>query len=260
MSWILPALFFLVALIYSIAGFGGGSSYIALLILFEFPYEIIPIIGLACNLVVSLAGAINFTRAGHFQAKLLSPFLFASMPCAYLAGSMDVSKEIFVFLLASTLSYASFHLFFGNQKFADKDLIEPGVQKFWVIGVFSGAVIGFLSGVVGIGGGIFLSPLLYFLRWASPQQIASLASSFIFLNSLTGLIGQLSKRAPNDIAIYVDLLTDYALLPLVVAVAGLIGSFLGAKKLYGRSIQFATALLVCYVSVSLWWRWIEMIL
>jgi len=242
----LPALFFLVALIYSMVGFGGGSSYVALLALFGVSYSLIPVIGLTCNLIASSSGSWNFYRAGHFRLKLTLPFILTSVPAAYIGGALPVSRGVFLSLLAAGLTVAGALLLKNDQKTGSVQNTELP-KNIWIWGLPIGMALGLFSGIVGIGGGIFLAPLLHLLRWGNAQSIAATAAMFIFINSLFGLMGQLSKSA-----VYTDAGNLLGFLIPAVLVGSMIGSRLGARQLSTTGIRKITGLLILYVAFRLW--------
>lgn len=244
LSLLLP-LFFLTALIYATAGFAGGSTYLALLALFAFPYESMPKVALLCNLVVACGGFWVFLRAGYFSPKKILPFVLTSLPAAYLGGRIHVSKTAFLWLLALSLLAAGLRMLLSERSFSARN--EPSWARAWALGLPIGAVLGLLSGMVGIGGGIFLVPVLYFLGWSQSREAASAAAFFILANSVSGLFGQFSKSG-------IEL--DWGLaLPLMGAVflGGQIGSRLGAGKISKLALQRVTAALILSVSGRLLW-------
>ncbi|MFH1018835.1 MAG: sulfite exporter TauE/SafE family protein, partial [Pseudomonadota bacterium] len=184
-------LFFLTALVYSSVGFAGGSTYLALLLLFQFPYTAIPKVALVCNLIVGAGALYHYIRGRHLSFGRVIPFVAASVPCAYLGGSLPIGKELFMALAAVSLAAAGLRLLFIEK--ITEPVTPAGPFTVWSVGLGAGAVFGFLGGLVGIGGGIFLAPLLYLLKWGTPRQIAAMASFFIFANSLSGLAGQFHK-------------------------------------------------------------------
>jgi uncharacterized membrane protein YfcA len=229
MSWWLPASFFVVALIYSMAGFGGGSSYIALLVLAGFAHDQIPAMGLVCNLVVVTTGAFYFVRAGHFNWRLFWPFMLGSVPLAVVGGRLPLQQELFFWLLGTTLGVAGL-LLIWPVKAADALVREPKRVTCLALG----AGLGFLSGMVGIGGGIFLAPLLLLWRWAQPKQVAAIAAMFILVNSVAGLGGQLWK---NPSALEGG---EWLWLAGAVFVGGQIGSRLGAQRIAAARVRQLT--------------------
>ncbi len=244
----MPLLFLIIALVYSSVGFGGGSSYIAALALFGYPYESIPVIALICNLIVVSGGVYLFRKNGHFKWKLFWPFGVTSIPMAYIGGSIPISKEVFLLLLASCLFLVALRLLLVkriNRNYEEYKL--PSVP----IALLLGSVLGLLAGMVGIGGGIFLAPLLLYSRWGLPKQIAATAAMFILLNSLAGLAGQLAKGV-NFVEV-----TNHWPLFLAVLIGGQIGSRLGSGTILSqRLVRDITALLVLFVSLRIFYMFV----
>ncbi len=242
--YILISLFFLTALLYSSAGLGGGSTYLALLALFGLSYTSIPLFALSCNILVVSGGFWHFYRAGHFRLKNVLPFLVTSIPLAYLGGSLSISKKVFSLLLALSLACAAFRLFLREE---EKLLRELSWKEAYLFGVPVGGLIGFLSGLIGIGGGIFLSPLLMLFRWANSKQAAAAASLFILVNSVSGLLGQLSKGPSFEHATL--------LLPLLMAVfiGSQIGARWGAFQVSKLTLQRLSAGIILFASVRILW-------
>ena len=178
---ILSILFFVTAILYSSVGFGGGSTYLALLFIWGVPYFIFPLIALACNIVVVSGNCFNYIRAGNLNLKLLIPYLIGSIPLAFIGGSLPVEKKFFEILLFLVLAVAGVLLLFNFKSYKEK---EESYRKIpLVISVLVGGILGFISGVVGIGGGIFLSPILFLMRAGKPKHIVTSASLFILINS-----------------------------------------------------------------------------
>ena len=152
---ILPILFLITAILYSSVGFGGGSTYLALLLIWEIPYYIFPVIALICNIIVVSGNSFNYIRAGNHNFKLLIPFLVGSIPFAFLGGSIKIDKEIFEILLFFVLTIAGILLLINNKSYEADNLV---INKFNIIYSFIiGSILGLVSGIVGIGGGIFLN-------------------------------------------------------------------------------------------------------
>jgi len=236
-------LFLLIATIYSAVGFGGGSSYIAILAFFDHPYESIPILALICNLIVVTGGSILFYKRGHFVWKLFWPYALASVPMAFIGGRIPISRETFLLLLGVCLLLVSLRLLVLDQI---KSNYSQAKQPNTKIALLLGAILGLMSGLVGVGGGIFLSPILLTLRWGLPKQIAATAALFIFINSLAGLFGQLLKHAMQF-----DIVSHWSLF-LAVLLGGQIGSRMGSGAFFSqRLIKDLTALLVLFVSVKI---------
>ena len=240
---ILSILFFVTAILYSSVGFGGGSTYLALLLLWGIPYFIFPIIALCCNIIVVSGNCFNYIRAGNLNLKLLIPYLVGSVPLAFIGGSIPVEKKIFEILLFSVLTIAGILLLF---KFKSYNEDKKNYKKIpTIISIIIGAILGFVSGVVGIGGGIFLSPILFLIKAAKPKHIVTAASVFILINSLSGIIGQLTK---NEILSQV---VNYWFLFLIVLIGGQIGNFLNLKIFSSRTLALITASLVLFVALRM---------
>lgn len=243
--WDLYFLFFAVALIYSMVGFGGGSSYLALLALFGTEIFVMRSTSLLCNITVVLGNVWVFYKAGLLNIPKVVPLIVASMPMAFLGGYIPVDEELFKKILGATLLMAATMTWFSST--LSKLQIENKIQQRhgYLNNAIIGGGIGFLSGMVGIGGGIFLAPVLYLTKWDVPKVIAATSSFFILVNSLLGLAGQMFSP---------KFILDWAFaLPLMLCVftGGQIGVRLTARKLPAGLIQKATALLVCYVGLRL---------
>ena len=240
---LLSILFILTATLYSSVGFGGGSTYLALLLIWEVPYFIFPIIALICNIIVVSGNCFNYIRAGNFNLKLLIPYLIGSVPLAFIGGSLHIDKSLFEIFLFLVLSLAGILLLF---KFKSYDDNEENYRKIpIIISIFIGTILGFVSGVVGIGGGIFLSPILFLLRAGKPKHIVTTASLFILINSLSGIFGQLTKNVVfNEIS-------NYWLLLLAVFIGGQIGNFLNLKVFPTRLLALVTSGLVIFVAIRM---------
>ena len=156
---ILSILFFVTAILYSSVGFGGGSTYLALLLIWGIPYYIFPIIALSCNIIVVSGNCFNYIRTGNLNLKLLIPYLIGSIPMAFLGGSLSIEKELFELILFLVLTFAGILLLFKFRSYDDKEENYRIIPIYFSILV--GGILGFVSGVVGIGGGIFLSPILF---------------------------------------------------------------------------------------------------
>ena len=240
---ILPILFFITSILYSSVGFGGGSTYLALLLIWGIPYYIFPVIALICNIIVVSGNSINYSRAGNFNLKLLAPYLVGSVPFAFIGGSIIIEKELFEVLLFLVLSIAGVSLLIQNKSFEDRKIKynQPSIY----LSFFIGSLLGLISGIVGIGGGIFLSPILFLLKAAPPKQIVTTASFFILINSISGVLGQLTKDSVHD------QILNYWLLFLVVFLGGQIGNFINLKIFSNRSLALVTACLVIFVAIRM---------
>ncbi|WP_440909265.1 sulfite exporter TauE/SafE family protein [Candidatus Pelagibacter sp.] len=241
--FILSILFFVTAILYSSVGFGGGSTYLALLLIWDIPYYIFPVLALVCNVIVVSGNSFNYIRTGNFNSKLLLVYLVGSIPFAFLGGSIAVEKKFFEIILFVVLSLAGFFLLISNRNYSEKIIKINDINPLFSIMI--GSVIGFTSGIVGIGGGIFLSPILFLLKAAHPKQIVTTASLFILLNSISGILGQLTKEN------VINELFNYYPLFLAVLIGGQIGNFLNLKFLSNRLLAILTSLLVIFVAMRI---------
>jgi len=240
---LLAILFLVTAILYSSVGFGGGSSYLALLLISGIPYFIFPTIALFCNIIVVSGNSFNYIRAGNLNLKLLFPYLFGSIPLAYIGGSLSIEKVFFEILLFLVLLTAGLLLLFNSKSYANENKKFRKIPIY--IPIFIGGLLGFISGVVGIGGGIFLSPILFLIRAGKPQHIVTTASLFILINSILGIVGQLTK---NNVLLEIQ---NYWYLFLVVLIGGQIGNFLNLKVFTKNILSIVTALLVLFVAVRM---------
>lgn len=247
MSYLLAILFLIVALLYASVGFGGGSTYNALLILSSADYRLVPILALSCNIVVVTGNVIRYRNARHMHLRPLLPALSLSIPMAWLGGSLSIPETVFNILLGLALLTTALIMLKGTPKvlgpFSDNHTMSWGL-------IPVGAACGGLAGLVGIGGGIFLAPILYVIRWGSEKSIAAACSLFILLNSLSGLGGQITKIHETDLL--PALLSYWALIPAVL-LGGWIGNYLGVYKLPASWIRYGTAILVFMVAARLLW-------
>ena len=239
--FILSFLFFLTAILYSSVGFGGGSTYLALLLIWGVPYQVFPIIALCCNIIVVSGNCFNYIKAGNINIKLLSPFLISSVPFAFIGGSLQLDKSFFEILLFIVLTLAGLSLLLRFRSYDESKKLNNNIPK--IILFLIGGSIGFISGVVGIGGGIFLSPVLLLLKAGKTRHIATTASLFILINSISGLIGHSTKSF-----VFIEIYNYWSLF-LLVFIGGQLGNFLNIKILTTRVMIFLTAGLVIFVSV-----------
>jgi len=243
---LLAILFLVVAILYSSIGLGGGSTYFALLLIWGIPYFIFPVIALSCNIIVVSGNCFNYIRAGNFNLRLLIPYLIGSVPSAYIGGSLPVEKRLFEILLFLSLSVAGFLLLLNIKSYDDK---EESYRKIPIpVSILIGGILGFISGIVGIGGGIFLSPILILIKAGKSRHIITTASLFILINSISGIIGQLTKNA-----VLLEALNYWYLLA-VVLIGGQVGNFLNLKIFSARILVLLTAILVISVAARIGFR------
>lgn len=231
--------FLVTALLYASVGFGGGSTYTALLALAAVDYRILPLLALSCNIVVVAGSSVRFARAGLTPWRSALVLTAIAAPAAFLGGLTPIAEAAFLAILGASLLMTACTLLLPVR---DAGGTEPNRLARAV--PFIAAPLGYLAGLVGIGGGIFLAPLLHLARWDSARAIAATASLFILVNSLFGLAGQVLKGGAGRFGAAIELG-----LPLLVAVAvgGQIGSLLALRFLPQRWIRLGTAALTAWV-------------
>lgn len=249
MKLALAALFLITAGLYASVGFGGGSTYTALLILFGTPHYLVPIVSLTCNILVVSGNSLRYAKARLIEWPKLWPLLMTSIPAAWLGGQIQISETVFIGLLWVALAIAGLQLLFLKSRDRVDEKYRP-VSK-WLLAM-TGAGIGFYAGLVGIGGGIFLAPILYAMRWGSAKQIAAACSIFILLNSASGILGQMQKLA--DMSVLSEALAYWPVIPAVL-LGGFIGNYLGVFKISEIWLKRLTGILILSVSVRLAFRW-----
>ena len=240
---LLAILFLATAILYSSVGFGGGSTYLALLLIWDVPYFIFPVIALSCNIIVVSGNCFNYIRTGNLNLKLLLPYLIGSIPLAFIGGSLPIEKRLFEILLFLVLATAGALLLLNFKSYDDKK--ENYIKIPILVSILIGGVLGFISGVVGIGGGIFLSPILFLIRAGRPKHIVTTASLFILINSVSGIIGQLTKNA------VINEIPNYWYLLVAVLIGGQLGNFLNLRIFPTRILALVTAILVIFVAVRM---------
>ena len=231
-------LLFIVAFLYASVGHGGASGYLALMALFSISPDVMKPTALLLNLFVSLTSFIQFYRGGHFNWKIFLPFAITSVPMAYLGGLQHLDDDIYKKILGILLIVPIIRfLFFANIK------VEELKKSNFILSLVIGAVIGLLSGLIGIGGGIILSPVLLLLKWADMKQTAAISAIFIFVNSLSGLAGQLQKgiHFSPDMYVYAG----------VAFVGGICGAWLGSLKLRQDILKYILAVVLLVAACKL---------
>jgi hypothetical protein len=231
---LLTLLILIAALIYSSVGHGGASGYLAAMALFDVAPGVMKPTALVLNLIVASIGTIRFYRAGYFSWHLFWPFAVCSVPCAFLGGAFPLPIAYYKWLIGAVLLFAAWRL-------ALKPTLSPGTATKSIalpLAFALGAGLGLLSGLTGVGGGIFLSPLLLLMNWAGVRQTAALSAAFILVNSAAGLLGHLAsvKALPGAIIWWAP----------TALIGGLIGSELGSRRLPPLAIRrlLAAVLLV----------------
>jgi len=244
---ILVPAFFVISVLYSAAGFGGGSSYLALLALIPLPFTDVRFLALACNIAVVTGSVLIFHRAGHLQPRRILPLILLSVPAAFLGARTPLAEETFQTILGLTLLVSALLMLVRTGAPEDKTSPPPQIRSLPpATGGLLGGAIGFLSGIVGIGGGILLSPALHLTNWAGARQIAATSAAFILANSVAGITGQLSRHGLPD-----HLLPPLALLLASVLIGGQIGARLTSAKLPALVIRRISGTLILVVAVRL---------
>ncbi|RSC92685.1 sulfite exporter TauE/SafE family protein [Tenacibaculum singaporense] len=241
-NWYIILLFFIVAILYSSVGFGGGSSYLAVLALTSLLFTQIRATALLCNVMVVTGNVLLYIQQKQYNWKKVIPLTLFSVPMAFLGGYLRISQTFFFILLGFTLLFAAITMWISNKvvtnnnKTTDLNLVKNAGY---------GGIIGFVSGMVGIGGGIFLAPLLHLTNWDTPKKIAATASFFILVNSISGLIGQYTNPEFS-----IDWNLTSALL-ITVFIGGQIGSRMSNQFFTPKQLKKATAILIAFVSIRI---------
>jgi uncharacterized protein len=213
-----------IAFLYASIGFGGATGYLAVMSQFGIEPNLMASTALILNIVVAGISFVNYAHAGHLRKHLLWPFLVTSIPAAFIGGYFKIHQDVYFILLYAVLTYVMFNMLFTRKGTGD-EAVNLHPFHVWQA-LVSGAAIGLLSGMVGIGGGIFLSPLIILAHWGTSKQAAATAAGFIVLNSVSGLAGRL---VGGNLMLGVF---GIALIPLGI-VGALTGSYLGARKISG---------------------------
>ncbi len=236
---LIVAAIFLVAIMYSSVGHGGASGYLAVMAFLAVGPEVTRPTALVLNLFVASIGTVQFYRAGYFSWRLFWPFAAASIPMAFVGGMIHLPTDVYKLVLGAVLCLAAVRLAInlkGNNQVKDPPIITC---------LAIGAVIGLLSGMVGVGGGIFLTPILLLMHWAETRVAAGVSVLFILVNSVSGLIGQYAKGAlnglPSEVWIWIA----------AAVVGGLIGSTLGSKKFDSMTLRRVLAAVLLFAGVKL---------
>ncbi len=224
--WVVAVAFLAVALAYASVGLGGGSSYAALMVVFGFGAAIIPNLSLLLNLIVATVGSYNYIRQGHLRWHLILPFIVLSLPMAWIGGALQVSETLFRLLLALSLVVVLLRIYAWRETALRLQFSRP---QYLVLALSCGALLGLLAGIVGIGGGIFLIPIILVFGLGDMKQAAASGVVFVWLNSLIGLV---SRSQYN----FVDF-SSYLPLILAVMAGGAIGSFFGSARFDTRSME-----------------------
>lgn len=244
----LPLAFLLVAFLYASVGFGGGSTYTALLIESGLEWELVPPVSLMCNVVVVAGGVYHFARAGHIDLRFATPLIVTSVPAAFLGGYLQLSENTFLLILGLALLVA------GVLLVLDCSFREDGASSSSSaagLNLALGAFLGSLAGVTGIGGGIYLAPVLHLYRLAAARTVAATCSLFILVNSLAGLAGQVSKLGAAAEPL---VRAQFLVLPVAVLIGGQLGSLAAARWLPVSPIRRLTGAVIVLVALRILWQ------
>jgi len=222
----LAGLFFVVALVYSSVGLGGGSAYTALMAIFGVSALAIPMVSLSLNVLVTSVGSLNFIRNKHARIRLVLPFLVSSVPMAYLGGSLQLPRKMFYWILLISLVFVALRIYIWRDTAVRLNISQKGKI---MISLIAGSILGLVAGIVGIGGGIYLIPLIIILGLGTEKEAAACGAIFIWLNSFSGLVSRLQHNSID--------LTDYIPLMAAVLAGGALGSFIGSFRLSPRTME-----------------------
>jgi uncharacterized protein len=227
------------AVLYSSVGHGGASGYLAAMALFGVAPAVMKPTALVLNIIVAAIATLKFYRAGYFKRSLFIPFAIGSVPCAFIGGSIVVPTQIYKPIVGMVLLYAAAKL--GFLKPSTEAQSPRPISTYLAIGL--GMAIGLLSGLTGVGGGIFLSPLLLLRGWATISQSAGVSAAFILVNSIAGLLGYLTKLPTLPSSLW--------LWSIVAAVGGWIGAEYGSKKIGSQRLQQLLAVVLAIAGIKL---------
>jgi uncharacterized protein len=238
--------FLAVAFLYASVGFGGGSTYTALLIESGLPWQLVPPLSLLCNVVVVSGGVWHYAKAGHLDLRFATPLIMASVPAAFLGGYLRIGKTTFLLILGLALLLSGILLILDRAYGSG-----PGKSPRTGPNLVLGAALGSLAGVTGIGGGIYLAPVLHLFRLADARKVAATCSLFILVNSLAGITGQLLKLGQSSNVLWQ---AQYLLLPIAVFAGGQLGSRAGSRWLPAAPIRRLTGIVIVLVAARLLWQ------
>jgi uncharacterized membrane protein YfcA len=255
MSIILYSLVFIIALLYASVGFGGATGYLAVMSLFGIEPQVMASAALVLNVIVASISFIIYFRAGHLRRDLLLPFIVTSIPAAFIGGSFKLADQTYSIILYIVLTFVAIRLLFFSKHSNDEHATHnytfrlseevEGTPPFWIAAVI-GFIIGLLSGMVGIGGGIFLSPIILYARWGNSKQAATVSAAFIVLNSTSGLLGRFIGGG------FVFDTFSMSLIPFGV-IGALAGSWIGAQRISNLNLRRALGAVMSFAVSNFWW-------
>lgn len=238
MDFLFLTLIFLLAILYSSVGHGGASGYLALMVLFSFAPEFLRPSALVLNIFVSSVALFSYFKNGHFKFKLLWPFIVTSIPVAFIGGALTVDPKWYKIILSIFLLVAIARMVF-QPKNSTGEIREINKYGAYGIGIF----LGFFSGLIGIGGGIILSPIIILLNWGTIKQTAAVSAAFILLNSVSGLLGQISQG--------IQLAPEIGYMLAVAIAGGSIGAYMGSFKVSDKILRYTLSVVLVLASYKL---------
>ena len=227
-----------VAFLYSSVGHGGASGYLALMAVFSFPSETMKYTALLLNLFVAGIAFYHYYKAGYFNKKLFLYFALGSVPAAFIGGLWSLDPFLYKKILGAILFFAIVRMLFNKQKSSHQIKEIP-----LLVALSVGASIGLISGLIGIGGGIILTPLILLFHWGNIKEAAAVSALFIWVNSLAGLLGQFSSGFTPT--------TDTVVLVFLALIGGLFGSYLGSQKWNNRLLEYFLVLVLTSAGIKL---------
>ncbi|MDD2798255.1 MAG: sulfite exporter TauE/SafE family protein [Bacteroidales bacterium] len=231
---------FIVAYLYASVGHGGASGYLALMALFMVAPAVMKSSALVLNVFVSLIAFVTFYRSGYFRWRVLLPFVISSVPFSFLGANISISPDIYRKILALCLALATVKMLLPSQNTSYQSKTPN-----YVLSLLIGGAIGLVSGMIGIGGGIILSPILVLSRWADVKESACISSAFIFLNSSAALFGLFTSHT-----LAID--SRIALWVVVAFLGGLTGSYIGANKISSRGLKYFLSVVLIFAAIKLY--------
>lgn len=231
-------LVFLMAVLYASVGHGGASGYLALMAIFSFSPEFMRPSALVLNIFVSSISLFSFYKNGHFRMKLLLPFILTSVPFAFLGGLITINPKTYKIILGIFLIIAILRMIYRpkNQSVQTMPINRPAAY-------FIGIVLGFFSGLIGIGGGIILSPIIILLKWGTMKETAAVSAAFILVNSVSGLTGQFSQG--------IQLAPEIGYMLAAAISGGVLGAYMGSYKITDRTLKYALSVVLTFASFKL---------
>ncbi len=238
------AAIFLVAVLYSSVGHGGGSGYLAVMAFFAIAPNVTKPTALALNIFVSTIATIQFYRRGHFSWKVFLPFAVTSIPFAFIGGTINLPIQYYKFLLGFVLLFAAFRLAWKFRSKEETENKDKTTSKYPIwLALVIGGIIGTTSGLIGVGGGIFLTPILFLTDWTETRKAAGISAMFVLVNSISGLLGnyQNAVNLPSNVWTWI----------IIAVIGGIIGSTLGSKYFNSIALRRALAIVLLVAGVKL---------